>query len=474
MLNFKNYLQDTSGNFSLMIAAGALALTAGVGAAVETANMTRVKNQLQSQVDIATLAAASAPVSNQEEPDYATLAYEVMIENGYEAAHGKPLATADGGYLDIAATLNYEGLFTDLLGGKTFKVSASAQSTLPSIGPIELVLALDNTLSMAHDGKMGALKIGAGKIVDAIEASNSGTKVGIVPFARYVNVGEASGSWLDEPTEYDTDRTWQQATHSCESYSYQDRTETRDGVDYTYEEEICNGRTTTYETQSTVIESRYIGCVGTSDKPNHLDPISAINRVEGLLDIQPYEATGLSWDTNSWCPLPIRPLDDDYYEIGRHINEMYPTDVTYMPLGLLWAERLLDRTVAFTQDPKEEGKRQVMVVMSDGKNTSVIRNDEYHENHLFAPPYIFYDYNDHDIDVDNTNDDTRLLCDRIKDKGIEIYTISFQIGDQAAVELLEECASSPLHALEAGDNDALISSFEQIGKSLSANVRLTR
>ena len=474
MRNFKHYLKDTRGNFSVMIAVGMTALAIGTGAAVDAANMVKAKNELQSQLDIATLAAAGTPISSHQELDYATLIYDVMVDNGYSKDNEKPQAVKNGAFLNAKVQMDYEGLFTDLFGGKTYQVSVLAQSTLPTVGPMELVLALDNTLSMSQGGKMGALKTGAGKIIDAVEKSNSGTLVGIVPFARYVSVGEASGSWLDKPTEYDTDRTWQQATHECDSYSYEDKTEIRDGVEYTYEAEICNGRTTTYEPQSTIVESRFVGCVGTSERPNHLDPVSSNNRVMGLLNKQPYEATGLPWDTDSFCPLPIRPLDDDYYEIGKHINEMYPTDVTYIPLGLLWAERLLDRTIAYTQAPKDEAKQQVMILMSDGKNTSEIRDDTYYEDHLFSPPYIFYDYNDHNINVDSANADTSLLCERMKDKGIVIYTISFQVNDSNANRVLTDCASTPGHAYDAGDNDALIESFEKIGTSLSSNVRLTR
>ena len=474
MLNFKDYLEDLNGNFSIALALGALAMTAAVGAAVETSNMTRMRNQLQSQVDIATLAAAGTVANGQEELDYSALAYEVMVKNGYSAENNKPEATNDGTYLDVKATVEYEGLFTDLLGGKTFNLSASAQSTLPSIAPIELVLALDNTASMGFNGKIGALKTGAGNLVDAIEDSNSGTTIGLVPFARYINVGDERGAWLDTPAEYDTERTWQQATHSCESYSYEPTTETRDGVEYTYDEEICNGRTTTYETRSRTIESRFEGCVGTAEEPHHLGGISASNRVIGLLNIQPKEVTGLDRDTEAWCPLPIRPMDDDYYSIGRHINEMYPVDVTYIPLGLLWAERLLDRTVAFRQEPRDVEKQQVLVLMSDGKNTAEIRDTQYYQDQLRAPPYITDYQFDPDRTVPKTDEDTTLMCDRIKGKNIIIYTIIFQIDDENAKALLTECATSPAHAFEAGDNDGLISTFEKIGDSLSANVRLTR
>ena len=474
MLNFKSYIKDTGGNFSVVMAISMTVMAMGAAAAIETVNMTRVKSELQSQVDIATLAAASTEDVENQGIEYSNLVFDVMVDNGYLAENGKPEAMATDSHLDVTASVAYEGLFTDLLGGKTRQLSASAQATLPSIGPIELVLALDNTASMGFDGKIGALKIGAGQIIDAIEESNSGTKVGIVPFARYVNIGDAAGSWLDTPAEYDTERTWEQATHTCDSYSYEPRTETKDGVEYTYEEEVCNGQTTTYDTRTRIIESRYEGCVGTSDKPDHLSPISSSNRVTGLLNIQPREVTGLSADIVAECPLPIRPLDDDYSEIGDFINQMFPVDVTYIPSGLLWAERLLDRTTAFSQGPKDEDKQQVLVLMTDGKNTAEIRDQQYYQDQLRAPPYVA-DYPARpERTVEQTDEDTILMCDRIKNKGIEIYTISFQIDDDNAKALVKNCASTESHNFDAGNNDALIEAFAKIGRSLSSNVRLTR
>ena len=475
MLRFKDFYGDIRGNFTVMVGIGLSIVTLGTAAAIETTNMTRLKNELQSQVDIAALtAAATLSDDPQEDVDYASLTHDIMMENGFLASNPKPDVVSDGTHLNVTARVNYNGLLTELLGKKEYSLTASAQSSLPTVGKIELVLALDNTASMGFDGKIGALKIGAGKIVDAVKKSNSGTKVGIVPFARYINIGDASGAWLDTPAEYDTERSWQQATHSCESYSYEPATGTRDGVEFTYEKETCNGPTTTYETQTKIIESRFLGCVGTSNEPNHLSPISSTNRVVGLLNTQPKEVTGLYKDTEAWCPLAIRPLDDDYTEIGKFINEMFPVDVTYIPLGLLWAERLFDRAAPFDQAPKEEGQRQVMVLMSDGKNTAEIRDTEYYRNELRSPPYITDYRNDPERTVEKTDADTRLMCDRIKSKGIEIFTISFMMDDANARSLVKDCATSERHAFEAGSNDALISAFERIGTSMQSNVRLTK
>ena len=69
---------------------------------------------------------------------------------------------------------------------------------------------------------MGALRQGAYDFIDAIEESDSGSKIAIVPFARYVDVGtdKRNEPWLEVPAEFDTDRTWEQATHTggtCET-----------------------------------------------------------------------------------------------------------------------------------------------------------------------------------------------------------------------------------------------------------------
>ena len=100
MLNFKKYLKDTSGNLSLTVAISSLVLTAGIGVAIETANMSRVQNKLQAQVDIATLNAASTKSTGQEDLNYSTLAFDVMVENGYSTENAKPEAVSDGTYLD--------------------------------------------------------------------------------------------------------------------------------------------------------------------------------------------------------------------------------------------------------------------------------------------------------------------------------------------------------------------------------------
>ncbi len=68
---------------------------------------------------------------------------------------------------------------------------------------------------------------------------------------------------------------------------------------------------------------------------------------------------------------------------------------------------------------------------------------------------------------------TQELCNNIKDKNIEVYTVAFAItGNPDAMKLVQSCATDPAHFFNAADQTALLSAFSQIGKSIQ-NLRLS-
>jgi len=89
-----------------------------------------------------------------------------------------------------SATVPYQLEFGKILNRPTADVSATSKvSTLGTGGPVEVVLVLDNTNSMNYNGKIVALKSGVRKLIDEVEESGSDSKIAILPFAKYVNVG---------------------------------------------------------------------------------------------------------------------------------------------------------------------------------------------------------------------------------------------------------------------------------------------
>lgn len=68
----------------------------------------------------------------------------------------------------------------------------------------------------------------------------------------------------------------------------------------------------------------------------------------------------------------------------------------------------------------------------------------------------------------------RAYCQAMKDNGIMIYTIGFEVGNIAAAQsLLNDCATSPSHAYLASGSAELREVFQAIARSIN-EVRLTR
>ena len=71
------------------------------------------------------------------------------------------------------------------------------------------------------------------------------------------------------------------------------------------------------------------------------------------------------------------------------------------------------------------------------------------------------------------NKDTRTICDNMKAKKIEIFTIAFMVDDKNAKSMLESCASDKEHYFDASDSEGLSAAFSGISASLRV-VRLAR
>jgi hypothetical protein len=51
---------------------------------------------------------------------------------------------------------------------------------------------------------------------------------------------------------------------------------------------------------------------------------------------------------------------------------------------------------------------------------------------------------------------------------VKIYTIAFQVSDQATLGMLSACASDPSMAYQSGNNQALLDAFTAIGESITS------
>ena len=473
----------------MMFAVSTVMLLTGIGVAVDYSNLSRARIALQSQVDAAVLAAATVEVetnrngnghaygrSNEGLQTRVDTAKEVIAANGFDLNGIDPVVTQNEHTIEVRAELDYKPFFGGILGVDNIRLVAESESGLPGATKLDIVLVLDNTRSMRVDGKLDALKTGAISLVDAVEESGSESKIGLVPFARYVRVNDSArtASWFQMPVEFDTPRTSEDASYTGGNCIRETRTRSVDGVEEQYERNNCTGQTVTYETQNSIVESRWEGCVGTRVSPYSERDDAYSHRIPGLLNKIPREHSGLSFDRNAHCPAEINALTDDYSSLKNKINGMWTTDNTYIPTGLIWGQRVLSPGEPYDNAPEngEISNRQVLVLMSDGHNTTEIMNDSNSVAYLSAPPYIG------DVDDDErahaADAATARLCESVKSEGIDIYTIAFQVTDGTTRNLLRNCASNPDQALTADSNEALITEFRNLANRLEAEIRLIR
>ena len=493
MRKFKSFISDENGNFAIMFAIASLGLMIGVAAAIDIASMQKTKGELQNHLDTAALAAVAEfslnegylgnQLSESERDEILRdIVTKTLAQNGYDLRGAVPKINIVDNVLNVSADIPSKMQFGNILNVGSSKIGASSQVGLPGEvqEPLEIALVLDNTESMNFNGKMTALRQGARDFITAIEETNSESKIALVPFARYVDVGvdNRDAFWLNVPDEFDTPRIWDQATHTGGTCVMETRTRFNDGVEQEFEKDVCTGQTTTYEQMSTVIESRWIGCTGVRAGGLHLLDDSyntEATRIQGLIHITPHEVLDGNWNEEAWCPDTVEPLTDNYDQLRLRIGDLYGTDRTYIPAGLIWGQRILSPKAPFTESRNTSSNpvRQVMILMSDGQNTAYLQDGDNHE----SIPYV-QDLNQQQqedgVAPPNTNEETATLCTSIKEEGIEIYTIAFQVEDAHTKNLLRKCASHPRNYINASSNQALISSFENISKSLEADIRLMR
>jgi Mg-chelatase subunit ChlD len=356
-----------------------------------------------------------------------------------------------GGVYSVRLTGTLDTSLLGVVGLKTMDVGAFSQVASGG-GGAEIALVLDNTGSMATEGRMVALKAAAKSLVDTVMGSkgaNGYLKIGIVPFSDYVNVGlsNRNASWMNVPADW-TDP----AKTVCET-SYPNATASNchaaqgvqniDGVVTPYTYQVCDwvygNPVTTCSTQA--YQHRWHGCVGSRNSPLDLGVGNSQATYPGIMDPS--------------CTMPVTPLTDNQATLDTALDAMQPEGETYIAAGVLWGWNLLDPDAPYTEAKSYSQMNashgsKVMVIMTDGENT--------------RSPVYPYHYGSNSVQADSI---TSKLCDGAKQAGITVYTVGFKVQAQSSKDLLLSCASDPSKAFDAADNAALQASFDSIAKQFA-------
>jgi len=347
---------------------------------------------------------------------------------------------------------------------------------------------LDNTWSMSEKdsagiSKINTLKTAAGALVTELTSNaKADVRIGLVPYADYVNVGikNRSEPWLSVPPDYDVDpkprvcETKNVTTTPCLEYAAKYSCTTyidgvpqnstcggqciRTGTPYTEKKEVCSGG-------GSATKYRWYGCVG-----------SRMSGSTRLNDGAPSVTYPGYVETSQKCLNPIVPLTKDKAALqsaisGMIINIGSYKPYTYIPAGLIWGVNLLSPSAPFKEasayDPKNSSPRKAIVLMTDGENTLRFTSNNGRHAALSSTASTAA------TQLAQTNADTKAICDYAKSNKIEIFSVAFMVDNADAKAILEYCATDAEHYFDASDSGKLMAAFSGIARSLSL-VRLAR
>jgi Mg-chelatase subunit ChlD len=433
-----------------MFALLAFPLIAAAGISLDLYRLNDARAALAQASDAAVLAAARAKLTNPLLTDVqaAAVARKMFDANTRSLTR---LAVSDFTFekdvstdvFRITAKAALDTTLMRLAGKTTLDLDIISEARAGKPRDLEVVLVLDNTGSM--DGaKMTDLKDAAGDLVDKIMAdSGNTTKVGLVPFARHVNVGVANASapWLDIPP----DGTWDENVCTVDipaataaGCSEGPSTCYWDGEPYSCTAWTCPSGDAPTNCSITTHPTTWFGCVGSRAHPNNIeDDDYGADRVPGVLN-----AGGPD------CPQEVTKMTLNKTTVENAIDAMTVGGDTYIPGGLFWGQALISNVAPYTEGrPYDEvlanGGVKAIVLMTDGENTASPAWDAHYGS-----------------DKAQADDYTREICDEIKAANIQLYTIAFDITDSGTIDLMRNCATDASNFYEAHDADLLSGAFE--------------
>ena len=521
--NLKSFAVCQSGNLTLILGVTAIPVIAVTGGAVDFARWTNANQELAIALDQSVLSAASEYARNKGSEEVAIAAALKVAKKQFDKTlmmdfdGKKPAAVftvnAEKNGFNGTATVDLEMPFLNLIGMNATTITKKSESVVGKpqpYGDVEISVMLDTTGSMCNDGvgpclsstKMDALKTAAKSLVDRViweDQTTYKSRIAIVPFANRVRIApdgtnstimsaltnmpatwtgwykmctastggggsESAGSWAC--TAYSTLKYTNWKIMPCVTDRHYntgwvfDYTDAAPGAG-----KWLNGHD----------GSRMVTAVDSSD--------TAPTSKKGLVNTDP--ADHWNYNTAGDCAdvhnnNSILPLTNDipalkaridalsayggtagtlgtafsWYTLSPNFSSVWPASSTPKAYNLI-------TTMGATGKPK---LRKVAVLMTDGVYNS------------------YRGWKDQDkTDMSNA---AKTMCTNMKNQGIEIYTVGFNLnalpaGDKTiAINTLQNCGTDVGHFYDSLNSTALIAAFDDIGskvKSASAGeIRLRK
>ncbi|MFZ5616769.1 MAG: pilus assembly protein TadG-related protein [Pseudomonadota bacterium] len=194
---------------------------------------------------------------------------------------------------------------------------------------------------------------------------------------------------------------------------------------------------------------------------------------------------------NEDCPAAILPLTQDRTKVENKLAELFPNGNTNSANGAVWGWRVLSSKAPFTEGVSETNTdwQKAVVIMTDGQNT--IGNAS---THWLSSPSVYgfaieermgknvskgdrgnpNTYNNDDM-RDQLDEKLLRICRRMKEEGILVYTIIFDLNDSETEKVFKSCATSPTepYYFVAPSGEDLEQAFGDIAQDL-VNLHVSR
>jgi Flp pilus assembly protein TadG len=433
----RRFIKADQGNIAVFFCYALVPILGFVGAAVDYARVNSARSSMQAALDSTALMLskdlAEGTITTSQISTKATTYFNALYTN--QDAKSVAVTATYSANSSLGSTIQLHGsgsVTTDFLKMAGFPNLNFGTDSTTAWGNVRMrvAMALDNTGSMADDGKMPAMQSAAKALVDQLSAlakSNGDIYISIIPFAKDVNVDDSNynQSWIDW-----TD--WDAANGADECTKYK-----KNG----------NCKTTTWVPDD---HKTWTGCVTDRDQDydtKNTAPTSSATRFPA----EEYVSGGEKYCKSGNHPYlqPIMPLSYDWSALKTRIGNMEPTGNTNQGIGMAWAWMTLTQSDPYNAPAKDPNYtyKDAIVLLSDGLNT---------QNRWYGHP------DEWKIDARQ-----KILCDNAKAAGITVYTVQVNTGGDPTSAVLQYCASSPQNFYIVTSASQTASVFSSIGTSLS-------
>lgn len=526
--------RNERGATALFLALAIVPLLAFVGLAVDTTRGYLVKSRLNQAIDAAVLAGGRVYASATRDDDI-RMYFKANFPDGYMGAVVTPLVITPDDInktLTVSAQATLPTTFMQLLDIDTIPVGSSAQVTIAAQN-VEVALVLDITGSMAGS-KIAGLQDAANTLVDIVVQDQQTpfyTKVAIIPYSQAVNVGayapQVRGAIVPGKAI-----TGASKTNPVVITSVNHGFNNGDKVFITGVGGMTQIRNSmTASTTSTTSPQFWVVASATTDTfaltringstangtswGNYSPSTGSIYCMTPGCQYQAYQNPSNNWRTHqvSTCvtertganaytdaapsvspvgrnyplssdcvSIQIFPLSSDKTALHNMIDTLTASGSTAGHIGIAWGWYMLSPNFSYlwpsaSQMPAAYGTPQLLkvaVIMTDGNFNTMYYNG------VISQDATYGNASDR-VNQDALNGDAytqaQALCDAMKapapGPNIEIFTVGLELSNQAAIDIMNYCATDASHVYLPASGADMNAVFTDIAMKIS-RLRLSK